>query len=772
MPSVGMRRSTRVFGARVLRSGRQMWTEPREDIKYRRAVGGGNEWIRLLRNSADEGGDGSDGFNDLWQENEHLTAVEINAEPQIEENALEVRNMDKPCVIVYKRKRKRVELTSTGLSQEKRFGKKFVRRQWRENYRSAEPETCARFMSSTNWSPLLAVVANKSSYDSGYWISCFLSSVLSYMARARIGIRQLSAFVLVQPIFAAYSSGGVLFYQDSIPVNNPGFCIIWESSSFIPVFAVDFSAIPFCFDHMHTSMHLGSLHLARLLESHSVDSDVKDEEMTDLDFAESPPQVPLGRDPSCHVAVVSQSDDSGRRELSHTAVGLPKSPIGMMQLRSSHNIGKRSSLRRKRGRPSSAVRARKDSEALASGFFRIRQNGVQFPAAVPSHAPRKLDKGSLRGNIKELNPAPRLLTKDMRFASCAANLLIIEPDKCYREGGVIITLDLSASEKWSLAVVKDGMKRYSLTAQKVMMPSYSNRFTHATVWAAGGGWKLEFPYKQDWLIFKELYKECSDLNVRTPVASVIPLPGVQEVPITADSNCKPYVRPGSYITVANDELTRAMVKKSANYDMDSDDEKWLDKFNDELYADMEIGQLVTPETFELIIDALEKDCHCNPDDYWEEQAAYDFCRHLERKEVVEAIRNYWIKKRKQKCAALVRIFELYQPRRTEVIPKSVLRKKRTFKRHASQGGRAKQRTFLQAMVAKRDALQQNNLRKVQEAKATASRSEGLSFLKRQRAQVLMENADLATYKAIMALRIAEAAKVAEAPGMIASFFLG
>ncbi|PIN27011.1 hypothetical protein CDL12_00229 [Handroanthus impetiginosus] len=239
------------------------------------------------------------------------------------------------------------------------------------------------------------------------------------MARARIRIQQLSAFVLVKPIFAAYSSGGVLFYQDSVTVNNPGVCIIWESSTFIPVFAVDFSAIPFCFDHMHTSMHLGCLHLARLLESHSVDFDVKDEEMTDLDFSESPPQVPLGRDPSCHVAV----------------------PIGMMQLRSSHNIGKRSSLRRKRGRPSLAVRARKASEALALGFFKIRRNGVQFPIAVPRHALRKLDKVCLIGNIKELNAAPmasplapRLLTKDMHFASCAANLLIIEPDKCYREG--------------------------------------------------------------------------------------------------------------------------------------------------------------------------------------------------------------------------------------------------------------------------------------------------------------------------------------------------
>lgn len=64
--------------------------------------------------------------------------------------------------------------------------------------------------------------------------------------------------------------------------------------------------------------------------------------------------------------------------------------------------------------------------------------------------------------------------------------------------------------------------------------------------------------------------------------------------------------------------------------------------------------------------------------------------------------------------------------------------------------------------------QQNNVHKLQEAKAAVGRYEGLAMLKRQRAQMLMENADLATYKAMMALRIAEAAQTAETAS---SFFL-
>lgn len=57
----------------------------------------------------------------------------------------------------------------------------------------------------------------------------------------------------------------------------------------------------------------------------------------------------------------------------------------------------------------------------------------------------------------------------------------------------------------------------------------------------------------------------------------------------------------------------------------------------------------------------------------------------------------------------------------------------------------------------------NNAQKLQEAKAAADRFEEMAILKRQRAQMLMENADLVTYKAVLALRIAEAAQLDENP---------
>ena len=77
------------------------------------------------------------------------------------------------------------------------------------------------------------------------------------------------------------------------------------------------------------------------------------------------------------------------------------------------------------------------------------------------------------------------------------------------------------------------------------------------------------------------------------------------------------------------------------------------------------------------------------------------------------------------------------------------------------------------MATEQDAAfdEQNAMLKIQEAKAAVSRSEGLAVLNRRRAQLLVENADLATYRATMALRIAEAAQVAESSDAATSFFL-
>lgn len=460
-------------------------------------------------------------------------------------------------------------------------------------------------------------------------------------------------------------------FQVPNTAKNPGFCIISGSRSLMPLFSVDISAIPSFFLHMQTSISLRCAHFDCLLDLHYK----KDESMIyvpDEDAEELSCQISPWRDQDCvseasqmsHGEDVSYSDvaaqenvTSGRRPSANPTVGIPKSALRNMQLRSSRNIQKRrSSLRRKRGRPPSAFRAQKASGSLASDFLRIRHDGVQFSAVAPTRLLRSSDKRRTTSNVKELRST--LASKNVSSGSCSANLLITEADKCYRVEGATISLELSASKQWFIVVSKGETKRWSLIAQQAMRPPCSNRFTHAVVWAGDGGLKLEFLNKQDWFYFKELYKECSDRNLQSPSASVIPVPRVQEVVIPVDTQFVPYVRPDSYITVKDDELSRALVKTSANYDMDSDDEEWLTKLNEEMSAGREVQEIITPESFELVIDALEKGFHYNPEEHLDEQAVLDFCMNLERREVIEAVHKYWVKKRKQKRSALIRIFQV------------------------------------------------------------------------------------------------------------------
>ncbi|GAB4855062.1 hypothetical protein Ancab_023645 [Ancistrocladus abbreviatus] len=118
--------------------------------------------------------------------------------------------------------------------------------------------------------------------------------------------------------------------------------------------------------------------------------------------------------------------------------------------------------------------------------------------------------------------------------------------------------------------------------------------------------------------------------------------------------------------------------------------------------------------------------------------------------------------------------ESYQPRRVQVIAKPILRKKRSLRRrasmHAAQCGRGKELSVLKALAAEQNAKEeQTALVKVQEARASAKRSAEVAIIKRQRAQFLMGNADLAMYRAAMALNIAEAAQVAESHQAVGHF---
>jgi hypothetical protein len=86
--------------------------------------------------------------------------------------------------------------------------------------------------------------------------------------------------------------------------------------------------------------------------------------------------------------------------------------------------------------------------------------------------------------------------------------------------------------------------------------------------------------------------------------------------------------------------------------MDSEDEEWLSKFNNEFQ------EHVSADNFELIIDAFEKVYYCNPDDSFDVKSAASCRQDLGSKEVVEAVYTYWMSKRKQKRSLLIRVFQV------------------------------------------------------------------------------------------------------------------
>ncbi|CAN4103405.1 unnamed protein product [Withania somnifera] len=769
MPSVGgMRRTTRIFGTRVLRSGRRL-SSPGEVKRAKH----GDEWIGLLDNVG--GGGAVDATTKCkkngWvkkdgglKQDADLMDIDVDRKVVDEPEVLEVpmeetispdSNVLRRWGAVYTRKRKRVE--GDALAEGRRFGKHFVRKKKVGSPYIKDSDKSEDVQVSTD------IVIVNTSYGGSYWVSCLLNCILTYLRRSTVSLQQIFGFINSNPLRDIYSLYGILVEDQTPRKIKPGACVISGVRCSVPVFSLDFSTVPCCFRYLHSSLLLRFVPMSYALVMYTT---VAIDEVTVTNDEEIVCLTPVNN-PSGLDVVASGVCDPKKIEV---VVGLPKLAARHLQPRNSCNIQRRrSSLRSMRGRHSSFGTPNSNG-VLTSDRLRFRRNGLRFSSRTSHYELRSSRQKTSTPSIKELKSSLVGLAQDIDTASCLANILVIEPDKCYRVEGAVISMELSAAKQWILAVKVGGVRRFDLTAEKVMRPCSSNRVTHDIIWVGDSGWKLEFPDRRDWLIFKELYKECSDRNVQPPAVSIIPVPGVREVSGYAESNPPEFALPVSYITVKDDELARALARSTANYDMDCDDEEWLRNFNDQ--PGLESDHL-SAESFELLIDTFEKGFYYNPDDYSDEKAAISSCLNKEKKEIVEAVYSYWLKKRKQNQSSLTKIFQCYQPRRTQVIPKSVFRKKRSFKRQGSQAGRGKQRPFLQAIDAEKDSLQQQKaVLKVKEAKAAANKSEDLAVRMRQKAQQLMENADLATYKAMMAIKIAEAAKIAKSTEAVAPFLLG
>ncbi|KAK7268419.1 hypothetical protein RIF29_21117 [Crotalaria pallida] len=775
MPSVGMRRTTRVFGvvkggdsACVLRSGRRLWPES-DDTKTRRG-NEGDEWLKKpekLNSSISPRGAAAKAKQEFAMVND-ANAYNVGG---ITESMKQKRlrhslskgsddGRDRFFGLAYSRKRKRTSGSSSssrlsaravergGSDDSKMFGLRFSRRR---------KEQCK-----------LAVVMKPSSADSDLF-SCLLFLVLRHVTRFGVTLKDLSAFLLSEPICGYYAARGIQILQGS-PTCNVGICRFFGITEFMPLFSVDFSAVPLSFKYLHLEMHFKSMlrSFSLVYNPESVHSDVEEE----IDF----PEFQIDHQVSC---------DSFNREPSEIGTVMPdiieiKDSLSLhVPVKAPRRSGRNGKYRNMNSKVTqirrTSLRLRKAQNAalmdrnkgvLAYGLRSGRKRSIAAVGPVNKKLRSSANKRCTSVSSTEASSSMVDLTEKLDSSQCSANILITESDRCHRVEGAVITLERPVSNDWLFAVKKDGLTRYTFKAEKVMRPCSTNRYTHVIMFSLDNGWKLEFPNRRDWVVFKDLYKECADHIIPATVVKIIPVPGVRDVSDYADSNNVPFDRPDTYISANGDELSRALTRKTANYDMDSEDDDWLSKFNNEFH------EHVSEDNFELIVDALEKAYYWNPDDSYDETSAANRCQDLGSKEVVEAVYSYWMRKRKQKRSSLLRVFQNYQAKRPPPIPQPLLRKRRSFKRQPSQVGRGKHLSALQAISAEQDAFEEKNaLLRIEQAKASAEESKEFALQKRKRAQSLMENADLAIYKAIMLVRIAEVAHDGESVDALAAYFL-
>ncbi|GMJ11981.1 hypothetical protein like AT5G04670 [Hibiscus trionum] len=572
------------------------------------------------------------------------------------------------------------------------------------------------------------------------WFSNILFLVLDNLKRVEVGLSEVAAFLMSEPLSSVYASNGVhMLWGPS--ANGSGICKFFGAREFAPLFYVDFSAVPCCFMFMHYHMLLSSKRVQLVL--------VNTDEIIS-GSAEDEPCIASVVDVSKGLSGSSlvKTDILGSKVVSDLAskmIGQNSSSYRFIQRR-------RSSLRKRRARNPSLFGILKASGTLMSDLISSRRNGIPFSSVV-SRNKLKCSVPSSSVNLTDVGSSISILMQNVDSSQCSASMLVIEPDKCYREKGAIVTLEHSASREWLLVVKKDGSTKYACKANKDISPSSCNRFTPSIIWTGDDNWKLEFANGQDWAIFKDLYKECVERNVPSSAVKTIPVPGVHEVPGYNNRAFLLFSRPDLYISLDGDEVSRALANRTANYDMDSEDEEWLKKFNNEYFPGNGHCEHLSEDCFELIVDAFEKEAYLRSldDNSNEEAAAAHLCLDLASAEVAVAVHAYWLEKRKGRLT-LLRVFKGPKSKKAPVIPKSSRCKRRLFKRQASSG-RGKPLSMLQALAAEQIAMA-----KAEEAGASATRSVESAILKRQLAQLLMQNADMATYKAMMALRIAEAAQ--------------
>ncbi|XP_042416622.1 uncharacterized protein LOC122005595 isoform X1 [Zingiber officinale] len=242
---------------------------------------------------------------------------------------------------------------------------------------------------------------------------------------------------------------------------------------------------------------------------------------------------------------------------------------------------------------------------------------------------------------------------------CEANVLITHADKCWRELGAKIQLDRADQKNWRICVQVSGVTKYVYKAHHVLQPGTTNRYTHAMMWKGGKEWMLEFTDRNQWYIFKQIYEECYNQNIRAASMKNIPIPGVRLFSDSDDGYIEvPFARNSlKYFRYIGSEVDFALDPSHVLYDMDSEDEEWISSVRVSMDStDNKIPE-VTEAMFEKVMDRFEKLAYTQQCEELTNEDIEKYMADVGQTDSVEVVYDHWRQKRKKKGLPLIRQFQ-------------------------------------------------------------------------------------------------------------------
>lgn len=468
-------------------------------------------------------------------------------------------------------------------------------------------------------------------------------------------------------------------------IRHAGFCVINGSHMSVPLLSFNFSALPFFFKNLYLSKILDPVRSVSILGHMRVPWwDCRRLGMSALETIapKCTEKSKISLIERCEFSNEKTNNEFCYRETFNLpsivlAVEKPcfvhESKISFQNrkvnaLRVRKNQQKRTALRSARVTTSKMARRNTVSSIhksiLSVNNSSFKEDSLQLNTAEPRRIFRKSTDKNLACSTKELKSSILSLKQNIDTTCCHSNILIIGSDNCWSKENAVVMMETSDSNDWFLAIKIEGLVRYLFKPQE-FRPCTTNQSNQSIIWSAEKGWKLEFDNEIEWLKFKELLKACSYRNSQESTIRMIPVPRVQTVPNYDNFVCT-FSRPEKYICMPYDEVERALISENPCYDMDCADEEWLRQLNFS-FPNAECGDLnyVSADIFEKIIFEFEKFAYRNPNSASDLDKAANHCLNFGSKDVVTAIFNYWLKRKreKEKCpgsssTALVSYFQV------------------------------------------------------------------------------------------------------------------